>query len=123
MASVRQRRSTRSNTARALAELALHIEPAVRKAGRGIQDEPGRGGIQYRDIRLQGGEDGRLALADQLRDPSTYEPVPAVRRAVDAADHSLGIADYDPRAWGQHYIRSEPDGIRHVLLIPCDVSE
>ena len=90
-----------------LPELALQVEPAVREAGRRVRHQPGLGGIQDLDVLLQLGEEDRLALPDQLRDPVADELVPAVRRAVGAADHPLGVADHDAGAGGQ-------DGARHV---------
>ena len=94
-----------------LPELALQVEPTVREAGRRVRHEPGLGGIQHLDVRLEGREEDRLALPDQLRHAVADELVPAVRRAVGAADHPLGVADHDAGAGRQDRARH----LRHGL--------
>ena len=89
-----------------LPELALQVEPAVGEAGRRIGHEPGRGRVEHLDVRLQGGEEDRLAPADQLRDAVAHQPPAAVRRAVYAADHPLGVADHDAGAGGERRART-----------------
>ena len=81
-----------------LPKLALQVQPAVREAGRAVRHQPGLGGIEHLDVGLERGEEVRLPFPDQLRDPVAYELVPAVRRAVDAADHPLRVPDHDAGA-------------------------
>ena len=95
-----------------LPELALQVEPAVGEAGRRIGHEPGRGRVEHLDVRLQGGEEDRLAPADQLRDAVAHQPFAAVRRAVHAADHPLGVADHDAGAGGERRAGRVTGGMR-----------
>ena len=67
-----------------------------------VRHEPGVGGVQDLDVRLDGGEEDRLALPHQLRDAVAHELVAAIRGAVDAADHPLGVADHDTGAGRRH---------------------
>ena len=85
-----------------LPELALQVEPAVREAGRLVRHEPGVGGIQNLEVGLEGGEEDCLALPHQFRHAVAHELVAAVRTAVDAADHPLGVADHDAGAGRRH---------------------
>ena len=78
------------------------VESAVREAGRRVRHEPGVGGIQDLDVRLQGDEQDRLAFPHQLGHAVANDLVPSVRGAVYAADHPLGVADHDAGAGGQH---------------------
>ena len=89
-----------------LPELALQVEPAVGEARRPVGHEPGVGGVEDVDVRLEGGEEDRLALAHQLRHAVADELVAAVRRPVDAADDPLGVADHDARAGGRRRARA-----------------
>ena len=96
-----------------LPELALQVESAAREAGRLVWHKPGVGGIQDLDVRLQGGEEDRLALPHQLRDAVAHELISAVRGAVDAADHPLGVSDHDTGAGGQHGACTGNVHVRH----------
>ena len=79
-------------------------------------DQPGFGGVQHPEVRFQGGEEDRLALADQLRDPVADDPVSAVRGHVGPPHDPLRIPDQDAGAGGGG--RRSEDGRHHYKSAP-----
>ena len=84
-----------------VAELALHVEGAVRESGGAIRGEAGARRSQHLDL-LEGAQVKGFLFADQLGDAITDELVRPARSHVHAPNHPFRVADEDAHAGSGH---------------------